>query len=118
VSRRAFLIASAAGFAVTAAGAQERALLDPMQPVARAPVTIGGRADARGPKLTGIFISANRRVAVIDGELYREGDEIGGLKIDRILADSVSLRRGNEAIAIRLSAEGNHARTNSGDTGQ
>jgi hypothetical protein len=89
-----------------------------MQPVAPAPSSVGGRAAARGPQLTGIFISANRRVAVIDGELYREGDEVGSLKIDRILADSVSLRRGNEAIAIHLSAEGNYAGANSGDPGQ
>jgi len=102
-------------YAVSPAAAQERALRDPMQPFVPTADATGVNAVPRGPRLTGVFISANRRVAVIDGELYREGEEVRGLKIVAIEPTSVSLRRGNEAVAVHLSTEGNQAATNSGD---
>jgi hypothetical protein len=101
--------------AVSPAAAQDRALRDPMQPFVPTADAAGVNAVPRGPRLTGVFISANRRVAVIDGELYREGDEVRGLKIIAIEPNSVSLRRGNEAVAVHLSTEGNQAATHSGD---
>jgi len=115
VFSRMLVIALATGSTMTTLVAEERALQDPMQPIVKVPAADGGRSARPGPQLTGVLISAKRRVAIIDGELYREGDAVGGLEIERIEANAVFLRRGNEAVAIHLSAEGKQAATNSGD---
>ena len=84
---------------------QELPKSDPMRPDRpQLPVRADGTV-ARRFELSAVLISATRRIAVINGGLYREGDEIDGATITRIAAGSVSLRRGSEQLVVPLNAE-------------
>jgi len=85
---------------------QELPKSDPMRPDRpQLPVRADGTVPSRF-QLSAVLISASRRIAVINGGLYREGDEIEGATITRIAPGSVSLRRGSEQLVVPLNAQG------------
>jgi MSHA biogenesis protein MshK len=102
VFKAAALVIVAIGWLACAAEAQELPLRDPMRPFV--PDSGGGAGEAapRGFELSAVFISATRRIAVINGDLVREGDRVGNAQITRIDSQSVRLRRGNEELVLRL----------------
>lgn len=82
--------------------AQEQPLGDPMRPY-RADNGAGTeKASPRRLRLSGVLVSTTRRIAVINGSLYREGDEVQGARITRIEPESVRLRRGDEELVVPL----------------
>ena len=90
--------------------------MDPMQPfqAARERGTRGS-APARY-RLTAVLISELRRIAVINGKLYREGDELDGARLTRIESQAVSLRRGSEDMVLRLSTGRPESQLSQGDS--
>lgn len=73
---------------------------DPMRPAGAAPAA----ARARGPsslKLEGV-ISGSLRVAIVNGQLVRAGDEVGGAKILEVLIDGVRYSRGGQIHSLLL----------------
>ena len=84
------------------AGGQEAGVDDPMRPFSQ-PQTAGGpTTDEQAAVLTAVVISPSRRIAVINGKLLREGDEIAGRRIDRIESRSVVLSRNDNSVEIFL----------------
>jgi MSHA biogenesis protein MshK len=84
--------------------AEDLPLKDPMRPY-QAPV--GGvriGAAERTIEVSAILISPQRRIAVINGELYREGDLVEGAELVRIEAESVRLKRAGEETVVPLDA--------------
>ncbi len=98
-----------------AALAADPPLGDPMRPYSPAAPTVSERA-VSPLTLTGVLIAATRRIAVINGALYREGDTINGARIVRIEPGSVQLRRGSEDFALRLERRTAITRTNDGES--
>lgn len=82
--------------------AEDLPLRDPMQPYRRVPAADAAEAVARGFALSAVLISDSRRIAVINGDLRREGDEIDGARLIRIEPFSVRLRRGGEELVVPL----------------
>lgn len=95
--------------------AAEPQLDDPMRPYITPPRAANVQDAARPFTLTGVLIAATRRVAVINGSLYREGDTINGARIVRIDPGSVRLQRGAENLIVQLAQRPRSARTNHGD---
>jgi len=90
-------------------------LRDPTRPLAapqRAGAGAGAAATPSAPKaapvlpvLQLVLMGAERRYAVIDGELLAEGDDIRGLTLQKILADAVVLITPNGPRTLPLSVE-------------
>lgn len=81
--------------------AQTPALADPMRPATRSAVAGAGAGAAAPLRLQGIVIADSRRLALIDGELLREGQRIHGVSIVRIDADVVTVRRDETVFVLR-----------------
>jgi hypothetical protein len=85
--------------ALLACTAQAQTARDPMRPPGTAAV-----ARPRGPatlKLEGI-ISGAVRVAIVNGVLVREGDEVAGARILEVLHDGVRYSRGGHVQSLSL----------------
>jgi hypothetical protein len=65
--------------------------------------------------LSAVLISPSRRIAVINGQLCREGDVVADARVERIDPRSVSLRRDGELIVVALNAPRPPESTNDGD---
>jgi MSHA biogenesis protein MshK len=78
-------------------------LIDPTRP-ANAPTKSGPVVRVVEPtsRLTAIFQSGDRRVAVLDGRVVKNGDRIGELVIQEILPDSVRYVRAGRVETARL----------------
>jgi hypothetical protein len=89
------------GLLATVTSAQDPPLRDPMRPYA---VERSAERTARPtpPRVSTILISNTRRVAVIDGETYSEGDVFSGAEIVRIEPKAVYLRRGGNELVMPL----------------
>jgi len=87
------------------ARAAEPAMHDPTQPF-RAPAGGEAAAPASGPqprfKVTAVFVSPTRRVAVVNGHALQEGQRIGGAEVVKIDGRSVQLREGNREFVVPL----------------
>jgi hypothetical protein len=74
--------------------------IDAMQKSANAPTTVASAPSAPvaaspgGPKLQGIFYSANNPSAIINGHSMKVGDENGGVKVLAISEKSVRIQSG------------------------
>jgi hypothetical protein len=86
-------------------------LRDPTRPLAT-PQRAGAAATPAAPKaapvlpvLQLVLMGAERRYAVIDGELLAEGDDIRGLTVQKILDDAVVLITPNGPRTLPLSVE-------------
>lgn len=78
-----------AGAAAMAAPAAATGLKDPTSPPAVAAPAHATKAHAPPPRVSAIFLSAQRRVAIFDGAAVAVGDRIGDLRILEITADGV-----------------------------
>jgi hypothetical protein len=65
--------------------------------------------------LTAVLVSSERRIAIINGALYREGNSIAGAVITRIEPQVVHLRRGSEVLVVPLNPEHTRLSARSGD---
>jgi len=96
--------------------AQELPLRDPMQPQ-QTIATPGARGSApRRFELTAVLVSRDRKVAVVNGRVYREGDVVDGAEITRIEPQAVHLRRGSEDTVVRLRNERTDLQITRGDS--
>ncbi len=78
-------------------------LIDPTRP-AFAPVKSSSGVRSIGPssRVTAIFQTGGRRVAVLDGRVVKAGDHVGDVVIHEILADGVRFTRGGRVELARL----------------
>ena len=92
-----------------AAHAQAQVLQDPTRPPAAAALSVGAQAAvASGPRLQSILVAreaGGRRLAVIDGETVRPGEQFHGARVARIGDNEVELVRGGERQVLRLYAQ-------------
>jgi hypothetical protein len=81
-------------------------LADPTQPPSnwRSAESHGGASAAEAPKLTSILFGAARRVAVIDGVSFREGQTTNGITVVRIDKAWVDARVGEQPVRLKLAA--------------
>ena len=103
--------------AATAAAQQPR-VDDPMRPYVTMPTTSGTTVAVEQFELTAVLVSPARRIAVINGRFYREGDRINGDEITRIEPGSIRIRRGNEVVLVNLREEKAMTATEDGERGQ
>lgn len=89
------------GFLATTARAEDPPLRDPMRPYS-IERSVERAARVARPRVSAILISSTRRVAVIDGETYLEGDVFAGAEIVRIEPKSVHLGRGGTELIMPL----------------
>ena len=93
---------------VAVAPLQAQALRDPTQPPAAAMLGAGVQASAAsGPRLQSILVAreaGGRRLAVIDGETVRLGEQFHGARVARIGDNEVELVRGAERKVLRVYA--------------
>ena len=97
--RRRLRIAGYCLTALVACTAAAQTARDPMRPPGTA-----AAVRPRGPsslKLEGI-ISGTVRVAIVNGQLVREGDEIAGARILEVLHDGVRYSRGGQIQLLSL----------------
>jgi hypothetical protein len=93
-------------FVIAASCAHAGELVDPTRPpvvahkaVAAAPSIIAA------PRVTAIFQSGERRIAVFDGQVVKAGDRIGDIFIEAVLADGVRYRRSDRVEVARLAKQ-------------
>ncbi len=82
-------------------------LRDPTRPYSAKPVatTASGAetaAAATGFRVTAIFSSEKRRIAVVNGQRVGEGDLVDGATVVEILADALRLNVQGKAITTRV----------------
>jgi hypothetical protein len=89
------------------ADAQEL-LRDPTRPYAAKPVvtTTSGGSVATTFRVTAIFTSDLRRVAVVNGQRVIEGDRVDGATVVEIMADALQLNFQGKAITRRVLPNG------------
>jgi hypothetical protein len=94
-------------------------LLDPMRPF-EPPVGENGPGTAPAPRfrLTAVLISAGRRVAIINGKPYQEGQKVGGAELTYVEAKSVGLREGDREIVVHLGQTRARPKVTPGDSAQ
>jgi MSHA biogenesis protein MshK len=94
--------------AASARQAQAQALQDPTRPPAAAMAASAAPvAASSGPRLQSILVgreAGGRRLAVIDGETVRLGEQFHGARVTRIGDNEVELVRGSERQVLRLYA--------------
>lgn len=56
----------------------------------------------KGMKLESVLISAQRKVAIINGKSYQSGDSVGGAKLVVIEPHRVTMRKGSKTIQLKL----------------
>jgi hypothetical protein len=93
---------------------------DPMRPFAAGAAGAGGPAAAAAPRfvLTAVLISSARRVAIINGKPYRQGDKVAGAEITRIESQAVALDDGGEELVVHLGKTRASATAATGDSPQ
>jgi hypothetical protein len=62
----------------------------------------GDFSEWQGVALTGVLFRENRKTAILDHALVREGDMIRGAKVLRIEKDRVVLQQKEKEITVRL----------------
>lgn len=98
-SKRVALIGAVLLYA--SAGAQT--LPDPTRPPATLYAPAGASAAAPAvPQLQSVLVAQGRRVAVIDGETYRVGDQYKGRRLAAVGDTEVVLVRGKERQVLKL----------------
>ena len=98
MSRQAWLVAFAAAM-VTAAPTAADTLRDPTRPHTMQEVTT-----PRDPavRVSAIFVSDSRRVAILNGRTVAEGDRVAGATVTRIDDNVVTLEFGGRTVTARL----------------
>jgi MSHA biogenesis protein MshK len=72
---------------VAASAAGVSALDDPTRPLVQRPAQVQADEQPDQPRLTSVLIDADRKLAVINGELMGEGDRHQGIRVWKIAAD-------------------------------
>ena len=103
-TRILLLLALIAPFAVVKdSAAQDAVVRDPTRPfVQTEPSTGGTRTASAGLDLTAVIVSPSRRIAVINGRFYREGERVNGELITGIEPGAIRIRRNGEDIQIKV----------------
>jgi hypothetical protein len=91
VFRALLLIFASVG--LPCAAAAENVYRDPMRPY-EPPATAAERTEPARWQLSTVLVSPHRRVAVINGRICREGDQVDGALVVAIERESVRLRVG------------------------
>ena len=78
---------------------QSLAFDDPTRPGGYSPKAT---RSLKGMQLESILISAQRKVAIINGKTYQPGDSIRGAKLVAIEPHRVTMRRGSKTVHLRL----------------
>jgi hypothetical protein len=98
-------VAAALLFGPLLADGQET-LRDPTRPYDATSVVAstdgGGGKVTSSFRVTAIFTSDMRRVAVVNGQRVSEGDHVDGATVVEIFADSLRLNHGGKAITSRV----------------
>ena len=89
-------------FSVAAPAAES--LKDPTRPYHAAGASKRGTSVTNKYLVTAIFVSQQRRVAVVNGQLVTVGDRVGKARVSKILTDSVRLRIAGNTRTIRMAA--------------
>ncbi|MCB1844601.1 MAG: hypothetical protein KDI09_16690 [Halioglobus sp.] len=76
-------------------------LTDPTRPGNLLPEVEAARAEGE-LRVSAVFISGDRRIAVINGQRLREGESIGGATVSAIARNKVSFVRGDRAFSVPL----------------
>ena len=100
--------------ATSVAGAEELPLRDPLRPYTATLPSDASGAPVRRLELQAVVVSPERRIAVINDELRREGERVGDAVIVRIERGAVHMRRAGEDFVLRL--DGRTSSENRGDT--
>lgn len=53
-------------------------------------------------RVSAVFISGDRRIAVINGQRFREGESVAGAVVSAITRNEVSFVRGDRAFSVSL----------------
>jgi MSHA biogenesis protein MshK len=88
--------------AVGIAYARADTLIDPTRPANAPAKATAVRGVEPVSLLTAVFKSGDRRVAVLDGRVVKDGDRIGDIVIQEISADSVRYTRAGRVAIARL----------------
>ena len=94
---------------VAAAAAEELPVRDPMRPYGRdAGAAVGTAAATNGPRfaLTGVVLSSARRVAILNGKPYQQGESVDGAEIVAIESHAVRLSDRGTQLVIPLGRPG------------
>lgn len=114
VKTRAAIVAWSLSFAVAGSAVQAQTLADPTRPPAMLGVQGGAAGDVAesgtpaAPVLQSILVSrepGGRRVAVINGEMVRQGMKFGDAIVERVGETEVVLRRGKTRETLKLFAK-------------
>jgi hypothetical protein len=83
--------------------AEEPPVRDPMRPFARV-ASAAGAASVSGPRfaLTGVLIGPTRRVAIVNGKPYAQGETVDGAEIVAVEPGAVRLREHGAELVISL----------------
>jgi hypothetical protein len=96
--------------------AQQNRLADPMRPFVPREPSSSGEAREQGLNLTAVLVSEHRRIAVINGVFYREGDTVAGAVVTRIEREAVHFERRGQSLVVRLNSERTKLSPRSGDS--
>ncbi len=77
-------------------------LRDPTRPYSRTPTPVVRPATAATFSVTAIFVSEERRVAIVNGQHVSEGDRVDGATVVEILAHSLRLNLRGTELTTRL----------------
>jgi hypothetical protein len=113
-SRIATICLAAACISCPAHG-QTAPLADPTRPALRTPGGPAGTGASDSLRLEGIVISASRKLALIDGEFLEEGEQIYGMRIERIEREKVTVRRDGKTLVLRPESGAAEATPESGE---
>jgi MSHA biogenesis protein MshK len=100
---------------MTAKAAVADRLVDPTQPAHTRPADSGEALPAI--RVEAILQSAERRLAIVNGQVVRAGDRVGSIQILEVNADGVRYSRGGQTNVARLMAKPMQVRHNVERTG-
>ncbi|MCH8335587.1 MAG: hypothetical protein IIC61_06810 [Proteobacteria bacterium] len=100
-SRYSMLTAVAILLSGPALAGSEELLSDPTRPWS-AKSSVAAPTSAAGFRVTAIFTSEMRRIAIVNGQRVSEGDQVDGATVVEILADSCRLDLLGKAITTRV----------------
>jgi hypothetical protein len=117
-ARATMLTLALAVAASTSTSAQEPRLQDPMRPRVVSGSESAGPAEPDRLALTAVLVSDSRRIAVINGRIYRVGEKVNGEEILAIEPGAVRIRRGTASVLVKVRDSRGVTASNDGVEGQ